>query len=117
MDAVANNWEIGADAPPDEAMRAVGQYAAQEGLNMLRSMAISFGLPATIAHTLQLTWTGSTFTATSPHPGLKEYEYGDGKTPPKAPVRKAMKRLEPKLLALMESRLDAEYDFTPQARF
>lgn len=100
-----------------EAMEAVGRYAAQEGLGQLRAMAISFGLPAPIAHTLQLTWTGATFSATSSHPGLKEYEYGDGKTPPLAPVRKTMKRLEPQLLAMMEQRLDQEYDLTPQVGF
>ena len=99
-----------------ESVDAVGHQAAVDGLDWLRSMTISFGLPVQIAQTLQLTWNGATFRATSSHPGLKDYEYGDGKRPPLAPVRKSMTRLEPRLLELMEQRLES-VDYMPEAVF
>ena len=113
MDVVSDDQvgDVGSDP-----LGEIGQHLAQSWTPALRSMTISFGLPVQIAQTLQLTWTGTTFRATSSHPGLKDYEYGDGKKPPRAPVRKTLNRLMRQLEAAMRDDFESS-DYLPEAVF
>lgn len=98
-------------------MTAAAVAVAEAERNTLIAMAQGFGLPLQIAMSLRLEWDGTMFHARSSDPRLQEYEYGDGKRPPRAPVRKAMNRLRPLLLEAMGVEIDEAEFLLPEVRF
>ena len=83
---------------------------AQDYLDDLHEMVARFGMPPHVASTLELAWDGTQFVATSPSMELQNLEYGDGKKPPLAAVRKTMNRLRPRMLVDLADRFDAQVE-------
>lgn len=82
---------------------------ADHFLPQLWDLTVRFGLPGQIARTLRLEWDGAIYHARTTDRRLREYEYGDGKRPPKAPVRKAMNRLQAQMQAELRRRSEELY--------
>lgn len=101
----------------DADIHAAAIRVAENERNTLIAMTQGFGLPLQIAQTLRLEWDGVTFQAKSNDPRLKMYEYGDGKTPPRAPVRKAMNRLRPILEEALGREIDESHTLLPEVVF
>jgi hypothetical protein len=89
---------------------------AAEGLPLAQRLASGFGLPPAVVATLRLDWDGRSFQLVSRHPDLSVYEYGDGKRPPMAPLRKTMNRLRAQLSEMLDDKLQSSSLF-PEVEF
>lgn len=71
-----------------------------------------YGLPTDLAKQLSLHWNADLgdFTVDGATDEVAFYEYGDGKTPPRAPLRKALNRLRRDLAPAQQRQADEEND-------